>query len=87
MSGAVLVGASFVVAMLLWVWSVILVGNAWGLGTLYVLNLFLGVGAVFGAFVATLLNGNWHVLIQLIVIAVIVLAFRIVGTSCPHDLM
>jgi len=80
-SGLVLVAASFVIAMLLWVWSVILVGDAWGLGALYFLNLFLGVGAVLGAFVATLLGGNWHALIQLIVIAVIVLVFRMIGTA------
>ncbi|HEY1729706.1 MAG TPA: hypothetical protein VGG22_15125 [Candidatus Baltobacteraceae bacterium] len=79
--GAVLIGASYVISLLLWVWSVILVGNAWGIVTLYVVNFFFGVGAIVGAYAATLLGGNWSALGQLVIITIIIFAFRLGGAA------
>lgn len=78
-SGTVLIAASYGIGLLLWVWSVQIVGHAWGIGTLYFVNFFLMIGAVFAAFAAALLGGNWSVLWQLALLTVIAVAFRLTG--------
>jgi uncharacterized membrane protein YjjB (DUF3815 family) len=71
--------ASYAMMPFLWVWSVIIVGAAWGLGWLYFLNFFLGVGAVFGAFAVSLFAGHWSIFGQLVVFAIAISALRMAG--------
>ncbi len=80
-AGTVLIGASFAIAPLLWVWSILIVGQIWGLGTVYFLNLFLGVGAVLGAFAASTLTAHWWILGQLLLISAIIFALRLAGVA------
>jgi len=80
-AGAVVSLAALAIMPFWWVWSVIIVGQHWGIGMLYFLNLFLGVGALLGAFVASLFSGEWAVLGQLVLIAVITTVFYTVGNA------
>jgi hypothetical protein len=80
-SGYTLMTASFVVGLFVWIWSVIIVGQAWGIGVLYLLNFFLLIGSVVAAFFVLLLSHNWSALGQLIVILLIIWAFRLGGAA------
>lgn len=79
-AGFVLFLASWVVFAFLWVWSVLVVDATWGLVTLYVANLFLAVGAVLVAFAAALFTGQWSVLWQIVVIGLIGIGMRVLGS-------
>ena len=81
LAGLVLVGCSYIIGLFLWVWSVLIVDQTWGLITLYVANFFLLVGAVVVAFFAQLFNGLWSSLWQFVVIAVIIFGLRAIGIS------
>ncbi len=80
-SGSVICICSYVVAAFLWVWSVLIVGQTWGMGTLFFVNLFIGVGTVVTAFAASLLTAQWGVLGQLVAIALISLGLRVAGVA------
>jgi len=84
-AAVVLLVSSYVVAAFMWVWSVIIVGSLWGIVVLYVVNVFVGVGTIVSAFAASLLTGHWSVLWQLVVIAAIIVAMRLIAAALDPD--
>jgi hypothetical protein len=84
-AGLTLVASSYAVGTFLWVWSVLIVGHAWGIGALYFVNFFLLIGSVLAAFAVLLLSGAWDAFWQLAVIAFIVFVFRILGLALVGD--
>ncbi len=70
---------SFVFGISMWVWCSIITLVLAGIGYLVAGILFAGIGVVPIAFFALLFNGEWSVLLQLIVLVVIVFGFRMLG--------
>ena len=79
--GTTLYVGSWVVAAFLWVWSVLIIDQNWGIVALYVANVFFAVGAIVLAFIEAIWNGQWNILWQLAVIAAVLWAMRIGGAA------
>jgi RsiW-degrading membrane proteinase PrsW (M82 family) len=62
----VFVASSFVYGLMLWVYSSLVAYFIWGYTGLFLGLVFLGIGVVPVAFLAGLLNGQWHVLGEII---------------------
>ena len=68
--------ASYVFGLSLWVWGLLLTYHLWGAGAVF-LGLFLfGIGVVPIAMLATLFNGMWPQLGELVILTVLVLGVR-----------
>lgn len=78
-SGTAIVWASYVIGLTLWFWGFLLTYMLWGVGALIIGLFFFGVGVVFIAVLATLFNGMWSVLGQLILLLVITFGLRFLG--------
>jgi hypothetical protein len=79
-AGAGMVIASWALGAGLWLWSALVVFSFWGVVGLIVGLLIAGVGVVPLAAIASLLNGAWAILIQLVVYTAVVLGLRLFGT-------
>jgi hypothetical protein len=84
-AGAIICGASYPFLLFLWVWSVDIVGNEWGIGTLYFLNCFIGIGAILGAFIVSIFGGHWWMLTQLVIIVSITIALWVIGSAISES--
>jgi len=79
LAGNGMVISSFVFGLTLWVWSFLLTYSLWGgLGIFIGLFLF-GVGIVPIAMLATLVNGMWSILGQLMLLAILTFGSRFFG--------
>ena len=68
--------ASYIFGLSLWVWGLLLTYHLWGAGAVF-LGLFLfGVGVVPFAMLATLFNGMWSQLGELVFLTVLVFGVR-----------
>ena len=80
-SGVALSVCGYVVGAFLWVWSVMIVGQIWGMGTLFFANLFFGFGTIVTAFAAALFTTEWGVFGQLVLVAGISIGLTVAGSS------
>lgn len=71
--------ASYAFGIDLWMYSVLVVYSTWGLLALIISLLFLGVGAVPIAILATLFNGMWSIFGELLVMAILTYGTRLLG--------
>ena len=86
LAGNGMVISSFVFGLTLWVWSFLLTYSLWGgLGIFIGLFLF-GVGIVPIAMLATLFNGMWAILGQLILLAILTFGSRFFGIYLTESL-
>lgn len=70
---------SFIFGISMWVWCAIIALVLGGIGYLIAGILLGGIGVVPIAFFALIFNGEWSVLLQLIVLVIVVFGFRILG--------
>lgn len=75
-SASLLLVASFVFGLSLWIWALILTYHLWGVVAVFIGLFLLGVGVVPIAMLATLFNGMWPQLLELIVLTVLVFGVR-----------
>ncbi len=76
-AGVCLIYSSYLFGLLLWVYSILLTLNYWG-GFGLVLGLIFTGGTVLPAAVlATLLNADWNVLLELVIMTVLVFGVRL----------
>ena len=75
-SASLLLVASFVFGLSLWIWALILTYYIWGIAAVFIGLFLLGVGVVPIAMLATLFNGMWPQLLELIVLTVLVFGVR-----------
>ncbi|HAP00260.1 MAG TPA: hypothetical protein DCQ83_09480 [Fibrobacteres bacterium] len=78
-AGLGIIAASYVFGFTLWMWSLLLTYNLWGLFAVILGLFFLGVGIVPIALLAALFNGEWTTLTQLILLAIFVPVSRSTG--------
>lgn len=71
--------SSYAIGLHLWVWSLLIAYALAGILWIVVGLIFAGVGVVAVAAVASALNHEWFVMIQIVVSVVIVYALRILG--------
>jgi hypothetical protein len=79
LSGNTILYSSWVFGLQLWLSGLMLTWQIWGLGVALLGILFLGVGVVPIAMLATLFNGKWFELLQLILSLVLVFGSRLLG--------
>ena len=79
LSGNTILYSSWVFGLQLWLSGLMLTWQIWGLGVALLGILFLGVGVVPIAMLATLFNGKWIELLQLILSIVLVFGSRLLG--------
>jgi hypothetical protein len=79
LSGNTILYSSWVFGLQLWLSGLMLTWQIWGLGVALLGILFLGVGVVPIAMLATLFNGKWFELLQLILSIVLVFGSRLLG--------
>jgi len=80
-SGVGLVYLSYVFGITLWVWSFLLTYNLWGVIALVIGLFFLGLGVIPIALLATIFNGEWSELGNLILSIVMTFGTRFLGMS------
>jgi hypothetical protein len=71
--------ASHIFGLTLWTWAFLLTYAIWGGVALMIGLFFLGVGVVPIAMLATLFNGLWSPLVQMILLTVLVFGTRLLG--------
>lgn len=71
--------ASYVFGLTLWFWSLLLTYSLWGIGGVVVGLFIMGIGVVPIAMLASLFNGLWSTLGQLVLLTVITLGSRFLG--------
>jgi hypothetical protein len=71
--------SSYAIGLHLWVWSLLIAYALAGIFWIVVGLIFAGIGVVAVAAVASALNHEWFVLIQIVVTVVIVYALRVLG--------
>ena len=76
-----LYGSALGLSLSLWLWSVLIVGSTWGIATLYIVNFFFGIGAVFAAGFILLTRFAWWNLLGFICMAVGVLVITIIAQA------
>ena len=79
LSGNTILYSSWVFGLQLWLSGLMLTLQIWGLGAAIFGLLFLGVGVVPIAMIATLLNGKWAELLQLALSLILVFGSRFLG--------
>lgn len=92
LSGNTILYSSWVFGLQLWLSGLMLTWQIWGLGVALLGILFLGVGVVPIAMLATLFNGKLIELLQLILSIVLVFGFRLLGAyivskSIKHEII
>lgn len=85
-SSIALLIASSVFGVTLWMEGLLLVWNIWGLLAVFVGILLMGVGVVPIAMIATLLNGMWGPLIELIILTIMLWGSRMAGLALAKSL-
>ena len=75
-SASLLLLASFVFGLSLWVWSLLITYHLWGGVAVFIGLFLLGVGVVPIAMLATLFNGMWPQLLELIILTILVFGIR-----------
>lgn len=78
-SGNALMLASLIIGFSTWIWSFLLTYSAWGFIGLFIGLVFMGIGVVPVAMLASLLNAEWSILAQLVLSVVVIYGFRILG--------
>ena len=78
-SGFGLVISSYVYGLFLLCWSMLLAYSIWEIAVLVIGFFFAGVGVVPVAMLAVLFKGEWFILIQLVIMAVVTYGSRILG--------
>lgn len=78
-SGLGLFIASYIFGASLWVWAFLLTYTLWGAIALIIGLFIAGVGVVPIAMFATLLNGEWSILGQLVLLVILTFGSRILG--------
>ncbi len=78
-SGQSLLVASYVIGFSTWMWSFLLVYSAWGFWGLIVGLFLLGVGVVPVAMLAALVNGQWSILIELVLCILVIYGGRVLA--------
>ena len=68
--------ASYVIGLELWMWGLILTYSLWGFWAVILGLVILGIGVVPIAILATLLNGMWSQLIELLVTTAVMFGIR-----------
>jgi len=78
-TGSIILYSSWVFGFQLWLTGLMLTLQIWGLGIAIFGLLFLGVGVVPIAMIATLFNGRWPELLQLTLSLILVFGSRLLG--------
>lgn len=79
----VLYAASALDWLFIWVWSIIIVGSRWGIVTLYLVNMFMGVGTIVSAALCLFFAARWNTLGEFAMFAVVAMAMSMGAlTSC-----
>lgn len=78
-SGVGLYVASYIFGASLWVWAFLLTYVFWGTTALFIGLFMAGVGIVPMAIIATLFQGEWSILGQLVLLLVFTLGSRMLG--------
>ena len=79
--------ASYVFGATLWMEGLLLTLSIWGLGAVFIGFLMVGIGVVPLAMLATLLNGLWVPLIQLVLLMIMTFASRAGAKSLAKTLV
>lgn len=80
-AGGGLIIASITFGATLWVWSLLLTYYIWGAWAVFIGIFIMGIGVVPIAMLATLLNGMWSQLFQLILLLVLTFGIRALGVK------
>ncbi|MGA9364885.1 MAG: hypothetical protein WBW16_11035 [Bacteroidota bacterium] len=78
-SGVGLFIASYIFGASLWVWTFLLTYTLWGATALFIGLFLAGVGVVPIAMLATLFNGEWSILAQLVLLVIFTFGSRMLG--------
>jgi hypothetical protein len=78
-SGLGLFIASYIFGASLWVWAFLLTYTLWGATALFIGLFLAGVGVVPIAMLATLFNGEWSILGQLVLLVIFTFGSRMLG--------
>jgi hypothetical protein len=78
-AGASTYAASYVFGLTLWVWALLLSYTLWGIGGIVVGLILGGIGVVPIAMLASLFNGLWSTLGQLVLLTAITIGSRLLG--------
>lgn len=68
---------SYIYGLLLWVWSFLITYSTWGWIAIIIGLVVMGVGVVPIAFLAALLNAQWTILLQMIILIAITYGTRL----------
>ena len=71
--------SSYIYGSTLWLWSVIIVYEIWGTTIMIIGLIFMGVGVVPMAFIAVIFNGEWYVLLSLVLLSVFTMGSQFIG--------
>ena len=78
-SGLAILISSYVFGLTLWVWGLLLTFSIWGFIAVFIGLAVMGIGVVPIAMLATLFNGMWSTLAELLVLTAITFGARIGG--------
>lgn len=79
LAGALIFGSSFLFGLSLWLWGLLVTFIVWGWVGVLVGIFLMGVGVVPIGMLAMLVEGEWSLLVQMIVLAVVVFLTRAGG--------